>query len=236
MSWTYLGWQQSCRTGITGSHRSGLQRSSARVFSLGINPTDTPQAPLTPARFGERQLEASEVPRFTRSSENAPHTSTLQHREVQRSEEKERKQGCPVLSGSQKQLLGAWSRPQPPSATHGVVVLGNHRRVHEVALTPIHLGTLVGKYARHRRAPWGKERSRSVVCTGRGRLHTQRGPRSSCVWHQPAQHSLTRLPRTHPLPNTHPNAELFLSPLGAGAANRPRKRSWTLRVVTKPWH
>lgn len=71
---------------------------------------------------------------------------------------------------------------------------------------------------------------------GEGKAAHPKGPRSSRVWRQPAQHSLTRLPRTHPLPNTHPNAELFLSPLGAGAANHPRKCSWTLRVVTKPWH
>lgn len=47
--------------------------------------------------------------------------------------------------------------PAPASlSTHGVVVLSNHCRAHKVALTPIHLGTLVGKYARHGQAPWGR--------------------------------------------------------------------------------
>lgn len=124
--------------------------------------------------------------------------------------------------------------PAPASlSTHGVVVLGNHRRALEVALTPIHLGALVGKYARHRQAP--REKGEQQVsgghrggegCTPKGTLLLTRVAPPS-----PAQR-LTRLPRTHPLPNAHPAAQEFLSPLDAGSANHPRKCSWTLRMVT----
>lgn len=82
--------------------------------------------------------------------------------------------------------------PAPASlSTHGVVVLGNHRRALEVALTPIHLGTLVGKYARHRQAPWekGEEQVSGGHRGGEERAAHPKGPRSSHVWHLPAQPS-----------------------------------------------
>lgn len=123
-------------------------------------------------------------------------------------------------------------------STHGVVVLSNHRRAHEVALTPIHLGTLVGKYARHGQAPWGKGEEQVSGGYREGEGCTPKGDPAPHRWgtSQPstAQH-LTRLPRTHPLPNTHPTAQEFLCPLNAGVANCPRKCSWTLRLVTNPW-
>lgn len=104
-----------------------------------------------------------------------------------------------------KQLLGARSQPQPPRGTHGVVVLSDHRRAHEVALTPIHLGTLVGENARHPQHPGEKESSRSVLGTGEHRAAHPK--RTLPLTRVAAAQSLTQLPRAHPLPNTHATAQ-----------------------------
>lgn len=121
--------------------------------------------------------------------------------------------------------------PAPASpSTHGVVVLCDHRRAHKVALTPIHLSTLVGKYARHRQAPRekGEEKVSGGHRGGEGCTPKENPDPHTCGTSQPSPaQCLTRLPRTHPLPNTHPTAQEFLSLLDAGVANRPRKCSWT---------
>lgn len=206
-------------------------------FLTGNQPhthTHTPEAPLTPAPFGEPPLQATKVPKLRKCSPTPAPSSTKKFKGVRRRKGNRDVPSCLDPKGS-SWVPGAGPRlPQhsrccstrrsPPSArscSHTNPPRRSGRRI-----CSAWSGT------------WGKkERGRLVMGTGEERAaHPKGTPLLAPVAPASPAQRLTRLLRTHPLPNTHPTAQEFLSPLAAGVANRPRKCSWTLRMVTSPWH
>lgn len=158
----------SCRTGITGSHQSGL-RSTARLCSVRTQPRVCPEDPRPQLCLWAANPQ---------DLHTAPQTNALQQQEAQ--SRRRAKCGCPIPSRIPKAAL-----PLGCARTHRVVVLCDDRRAHKVVFTPVDFGALVGEYARHRRVVWAEGEqwvSCEPACTkGMGRSMLPTGPLHTCT-------------------------------------------------------